>query len=302
MAALVVAALEVGIDARFVDAADVDQVLDPAVTTIVVAGEPGIVGRVRAFSSDLAVRCSGRQDSTPCESSDLSRTTSYRNVADVILRSRLEVAELGDRSFALLPSAAGLAPAVRDRRTHASDDITVLVASTGPGSSPEWLEIAMIAATQLGRAGLMALEPGDPPVEDTSLAPFELSRLRPGAVVVSPLHDYIALAEVLEVHAARSLDVDGDHREMSTGWARVHCPATTADELARRLGEAIEPRSCPRPLDELCTFVPFRGIAPGAGGSARRNPGLALSFIRLQESTVRRAAREWSWALERKST
>jgi hypothetical protein len=261
------AARSVGMDTIDVPLADIENILDGQTAAIVIGETEEVVVRTRAQVGlrRTFLRTSGLD---PLRVFRPFATLAYRHVGSVLMRSQLEVAELGDRPFALLPSAASLLAADNGARCADIDDddpeILVLTTSADPEHESRWVELALSAAAEVGVPRLMAVD-GEKSAARQEVHPFDKGLFRRGRLVVAPLHDTIALAEILGSSVV-VLDVANEAAEFSTPWVRDHRVAATADELQRHLTDlANGARGSSGPLDDLCRFRPFEGTIEDLG-------------------------------------
>jgi hypothetical protein len=254
------AAIEaVGIAASVVEK-DVD-IASETTTAIVVSSKEELLGRVRK-------RVGPRQTFVRTTGLDALRvfnpwtTIAYRHFARVLMRNRLEVAELGDRAFALLPSAARFASVTHNGDAAEDYDVVVLVAAAGPGSAEQWCEVATNAASEVGVPRLMAVTTDPVIAHSPDVEPLDVGRLQGGRPVVSPVHDVLALAEIFGAQVS-VLDLEHDSRALSTAWVRAHNPAFNAAELVDRLHAGSN--DAPTPADDLCRYRAFEGTLEDLG-------------------------------------
>ncbi|HUR51006.1 MAG TPA: hypothetical protein VMZ11_02670 [Mycobacteriales bacterium] len=170
-------------------------------------------------------------------------TRRWRSQGLVLLRSRLEVAEIGDRAFAHVPSGARFA--LDAAAPPSADPVVLLPASVARAAALEPLVREVVEG--LSRAGARPLVLASPP----------FARHLQGLEVAAPraelLRGTVVLPDCPEVGLVRALGgrpvVMGPTGALTTRrWAELHPPGTTADQV---LAQLDAPGSGPDALTEL---------------------------------------------------
>lgn len=192
----------------------------------------------------------------------------YRMGDSVLVRTRLEAAELGDRPVHLLPSAVGLGAELLWGPREEGDE-TIVLAPSSLVHHPQvdaWVASALGATAAVhDRVVLMASPRVAARLKGFRAVRLDVARLRRARRCVLPICDEASLVEALGV-AVGVFDPQDDPDAVSPLWREAHRVAATPAELTAVLGrEAGADDERGRYARSMARLTPFAGDLPALG-------------------------------------
>lgn len=164
----------------------------------------------------------------------------YRDGDTILVRSRLEAAELGDRPCVMVPSGAFLAATMIWGDQEPTDDIVVLVPPALAVSpwAHAWTQIAVTAVQKLGMpVRLLSSGATARAINDLRAEPIDLQTVRNASTVITPLDGTASLVETLGGKSV-IFDPTQDPDAVAAPWRRGARIAHTPEELVAALERA----------------------------------------------------------------